>query len=176
MSLKPLVHKLLTGESLGDTRRWDAETNRVLSTVVGSRHSYSVHSPAVSLHGQIVAEAKKLQAGFPDVSQTEIDVYAEERVRIANLCAARCVLPVLGISNEELEGIGFGLPRRRDIYNVLRLVDFPPDWTIAPVTEALSLENTSHATVFDALSVPKISVFFRIDSGDGYPRARATQL
>lgn len=141
-------------EAPDERREWDARQDLVRDTVF-------VNPFDAGFRSRLDEAVSRLAYEHPDASSHSLTIVAEERLRLGALCASKCALPIEGAEADELQKIGFILPRRYRQFAPLRILKFPEGWDMIPSSSESSLTGSSHAEVFDEAGIVRASVFYR---------------
>lgn len=170
-SFPDIVHRVRTGESIDDSERWDAAARRI--SMILSANAFNGTRPLQSrLHQVKRFERCGLLEEAPDMHTEVAEKIAAERARMEILAQEKTLLPLKGVREHVLKGMGFTIPRQpRIIANAFHIVDFPAGWSIDPDVPAPVLGGSSGATIFDRNDTPKLTAFFALHQVGDYSSA-----
>lgn len=124
---------------------------------------------------QLEAEVGQLRDAGINKSPSALEIYAEERIRVRALCAARCAVPAAGVDVSQLQEMGFDTGRRgkERLFGPLQVVGFPDGWQMEPISRRAEVVNTSHAVVRDESGIYRLNVFYRRSAAGATLKARS---
>lgn len=94
----------------------------------------------------------------------ELRICAEERMRVRALCLARCALPADGVDVDQLQTLGFEIPRpnrERRFNGILRVVGYPDGWQMEPAHVEATTDRSAFAFINDETGAHRMDIFYR---------------